>query len=84
MTRLALLTVVWLAMVGCASRAPTRETTVGHREIAQRWIAGQSLDQIAADLGVDREDARVRVMAALRWMKRRVPDGQLTPDEPAR
>ena len=79
------LMVVWLlVVVGCASRAPARETTVGHREIAQRWIAGQSLDQIAADLGVDREDARARVIAALRWMKRRVPDGQLTPDEPAR
>jgi len=77
--------VLLLAVVGCASRAPARTTGPGgHADVARRWIAGESIDQIAAELGVDRETARERVISALRWMKRRVPDGQLTPDAAAR
>ena len=71
-----LVLVAWLlVVVGCAARAPALQTS--HREIARRWIAGQSLDQIAADLGIDRDDARARVVAALRRVKRQVPEGRL-------
>jgi hypothetical protein len=52
----------------------------GYTDVLGRWIAGESLDDIAVALDLDgRRDARLRVLAALRWVRKQVPEGRVHP-----
>lgn len=64
------------ALVWDLRRAPSNARPVacmargGHTDLLTRWLSGQSLDEIARELGLaGRRDARVRMIAALRWAR---------------
>jgi hypothetical protein len=62
--------IVALALGACAARAPT--VTTSSRDALARYATGASLDQIAADLGLDdRDAARSLVRDALVDLNRR-------------
>jgi hypothetical protein len=52
----------------------------GYVDVTSRWLAGQSLDEIATELDLGGERAaRRRLINALQWMRQHVPDGRLVP-----
>lgn len=87
-----ILLVLAVAIGGCAVRGPSVKRTyacnagghctarAGHVDVATRWVSGQSLEQIATELGLGSErEARHRVIRALKWMREQVSDGSVLP-----
>jgi hypothetical protein len=51
----------------------------GHSDVLARWIRGESVDEIAASLAVAPADARVRLIASMRWARSKIAYDRVRP-----
>jgi hypothetical protein len=54
----------------------------GHADVLARWIRGDSVDEIAASLGIGPDDVRGRLIASVRWARSRIAYDRVHADEP--